>query len=91
MRLPEAVRRELRVACSTRVQSTRTRIVKWAMIVILSAIFYRSRTYWYVVFAIVFAALLVHLLYRCKTRAWSRPWGGWNDVETAYPKSQGRR
>jgi hypothetical protein len=42
--------------------------------VIATAFFYRSRTYWYVVLAILLACLLVHLLYRFKTKAWSQPW-----------------
>jgi hypothetical protein len=41
------------------------------------------------VLAIFFACLLVHLLYRFKTKAWSQPWGGWSDVETAYPNEAG--
>jgi chromate transport protein ChrA len=90
MRLPEVIRREIRVACSTRVQSSRVRILKWTIFVIATAVFYRSRTYWYAVLAIFFAGLLVHLLYRTKTKAWSQPWGGWNDVETAYPNGEGR-
>jgi hypothetical protein len=26
-----------------------------------------------------------HLFYRHKTRAWTRPWGGWKDVEAVRP------
>jgi hypothetical protein len=85
MRLPEAIRREIRVACSRRVQSSRVRILKWTMFVIVTAVFYQSRTYWLIVLAVLVACLLVHMLYRIKTKAWSQPWGGWNDVQTAYP------
>jgi len=30
--------------------------------------------------------LATHLLYRHKTHGWTRPWGGWKDVEAANPK-----
>ena len=33
------------------------------------------------------AGLATHLLYRHKTRGWTRPWGGWKDVEAAWPGS----
>ena len=85
MALPEVIRREIRVACSRRVQSSRVRILKWTVFAMTTALFYRSRTYWYAVLVILVACLLVHLLYRIKTKAWSQPWGGWNDIETAYP------
>jgi hypothetical protein len=85
---PEIIQREIRVACSTRVQSPRIRILKWTIFVITTAAFYRSRTYWYAVLAVFLACMLVHLLYRFKTKAWSQPWGGWNDVETAYPNGK---
>ena len=55
------------------------------MFVMVTAVFYQSRTYWLIVLAILVACLLVHMLYRIKTKAWSQPWGGWNDVQTAYP------
>src|SRR6185503_13165960 len=88
MPLPEVIRREIRVACSRRVQSSRVRILKWVIFAIATAFFYRSRAYWFAMLAILFACLLVHLLYRFKTKAWSQPWGGWSDVETAYPNCE---
>lgn len=88
MPLPEVIRREIRVACSTRVQSVRVRIFKWTMFGIATALLYRSRTYWMVVLGILAACLLVHLLYRTKTKAWRQAWGGWSDVETAFPNGE---
>jgi hypothetical protein len=32
--------------------------------------------------------LMVHFLYRHKTRLWTRPWGGWNDLEAAREKAE---
>jgi hypothetical protein len=86
MRLPEVIQREMRVACSRRVQSSRVRILKWTILLAATALFYQSRTYWYAILALSFGCFLVHMLYRFKTKAWSQPWGGWSDVETAYPK-----
>jgi hypothetical protein len=33
-----------------------------------------------VILGCTLAALAVHFLYRWKTRAWTRAWGGWKDL-----------
>jgi hypothetical protein len=28
-------------------------------------------------------SIMIHLVYRWKTHGWTRPWGGWSDLEAA--------
>lgn len=77
----EAVRRELRVALSRRAQPVWFRGIKWVTIVVLTVMFWRQSTYWWCLLGFGIAAVGLHLLYRTKTRCWSRAWGGWNDLD----------
>jgi len=43
-------------------------------------VFWRHPFFWWCVLAAVGLGLGLHLFYRWKTRAWTRPWGGWNDL-----------
>jgi hypothetical protein len=78
-----AIRRELRVAFSTRAQPLWFRALKWGVFL---AIARRLRgTRWLAVWigGGAGAGLAVHLLYRWKTEGWTRPWGGWDDLAAA--------
>ena len=75
------LRREARVACSLRAQPLWFRIVKWIAIISFVTKFHDRSWFWTVMASCVSAALAIHFLYRWKTRAWTRPWGGWNDLE----------
>jgi hypothetical protein len=77
----KTIQREIRVATSRRAQPVAFRLVKWAVIVTLTALFWRERAYWYCLAGVTPVAVAVHLLYRMKTRRWTRPWGGWNDPD----------
>lgn len=77
------IRRELRVALSRRAQSARFRAIKWLVIIGLIAIFWRAQLFWWCLLGATGLALFAHGLWRWKTRGWTQPWGGWNDVETA--------
>jgi hypothetical protein len=87
--LRASLRRELRVAFSLKLQPLWFRICKWIVAIAFVWWIWNSRWFWYIVIPMSVAAITIHLLYRWKTQAWSRPWGGWKDVETAYPQSQG--
>jgi len=76
-------RRELRVAFSRRAQPVWFRIVKWTCILTGAALYHDTRWFWWCLAGLAAAGTLVHLLYRSKTRTWTRPWGGWNDLEAA--------
>lgn len=75
------VRRELRVAFSKRAQPVWFRIVKWSVLIVLIWKFHASSRFWWILLGVFIAGLPVHFFYRWKTRGWTQPWGGWNDVE----------
>ena len=94
MSLRDAVALELRVALSRTAQPTWVRILKWTVIVSAVVYFRRAPYFWWCVGGISVLAVSLHLLWRTKTRRWTQPWRGWNDVATAWPKpdtSQSRR
>jgi hypothetical protein len=76
----ETIKRELRVAFSPRAQPWWFRLIKWIVIITVTA---RYRQRWWFRYLSAFsliAALSLHLFYRWKTQGWRRPWGGWDDV-----------
>jgi hypothetical protein len=77
------LKREIRVALSRKAQPAWFRITKWLVILALTAKFWREPVYWVCFLAAVGAAIALHLFWRYKTKSWTEPWGGWNDVETA--------
>jgi hypothetical protein len=77
----ETIRRELRVAFSRRAQPAWFRVVKWTIIILLMIAFWRKPVFWWGMLAALFIALSIHILYRWKTVGWTRPWGGWDDLE----------
>ena len=76
----QALLRETRVALSLRAQPLWFRILKWIAIIAYIAAFHDRAWFWLVLAGCFAAALAVHFLYRWKTRTWTRPWGGWNDL-----------
>ena len=77
------LRRELRVCFSLKAQPLWIRILKWAAIIALTALYHDAPWFWPIVAACVVAGLALHFFYRWKTRAWTRSWGGWNDLAAA--------
>ena len=78
--LKTALRRECRVAFSRRAQPVWFRIVKWICILVSVALFHDRRWFWWTFAGLFLVAMLVHLLYRWRTKVWTRAWGGWNDL-----------
>jgi hypothetical protein len=78
--LSTAIRREFRVAFSRRAQPVWFRIVKWTCILTGVALFHDRRWFWLTLAGLALAGCCVHILYRCKTKTWTRAWGGWNDL-----------
>jgi hypothetical protein len=74
------IRREIRVALSWRGQPVWFRVVKWTVILTLAGLFWRRAWFWWALLGACAVAMAVHLLYRRKTHAWTRPWGGWDDL-----------
>jgi hypothetical protein len=85
MSLREVVATEVRVATSRNAQPLWFRIVKWAAI-LSAVVYFRGAPYfWWWVIALVSLAIALHLLWRTKTKRWTQPWGGWNDVAATRP------
>jgi hypothetical protein len=84
-KLSETVQKELRVVSSRNRSPLSLRIAKWAMFLAITRRLYGTRWFWVWVLGLPLAGLATHLLYRHKTHGWTRPWGGWRDVEAANP------
>lgn len=76
-----ALRRELRVAFSRRAQPVWFRVVKWMCILTGVALFHDRNWFWWTLALLAAAGLALHCLYRWKTKVWTQPWGGWNDLQ----------
>jgi hypothetical protein len=80
MSLREAIALELRVALSPTAQPVWARLLKWTIIV-WAVVYFRGAPYfWWCIGSAIGVAVSLHLLWRTKTRRWTQPWGGWNDV-----------
>ena len=77
------LRRELRVCFSLKAQPLWIRLVKWTVVLVLTARYHDAPWFWSGVAACFVVGLGLHFVYRWQTRAWTRPWGGWNDVKSA--------
>jgi hypothetical protein len=85
MSFRRTLKREVRVALSRRAQPIWFRVVKWVVIVAVVVLIGRSPYFWHWILGSVAVSLTLHLVWRWKTHGWTRPWGGWNDTETAGP------
>jgi hypothetical protein len=91
MSLRDAVTLELRVALSPTSQPIWFRALKWALILAGAWYFRHARYFWWVVLGLFGAAISLHLLWRSKTRVWTQPWRGWNDVDAVQRSSRKTR
>jgi len=77
----DGIRRELRVAFSLKAQPLWFRILKWTMAIWISVRLWPTRYFWVWIFGAVGVSLTLHMFWRWKTKRWTQPWGGWNDLE----------
>lgn len=75
-------KREIAVALSRRVQPVWFRVVKWIVAVGVAVLLWETRYFWWWVVGAPVLGLVVHFFYRWKTQGWTRPWGGWDDLES---------
>jgi len=85
--LAETLHKELRIVLFGNRSSLPFRIAKWAVYLSIARRLYGTRWFWAWVFGLPVAGLATHLLYRRMTHGWTRPWGGWKDVEAGRPRS----
>ncbi len=76
-----SIRREFRVATSPKAQPLWFRVLKWVAILIVATRWHDASWFWPSAAACLVSALALHFFYRMKTRAWTRPWGGWRDLD----------
>jgi hypothetical protein len=75
-----AIKKELRVAFSRGTQPVWFRIAKWVIFVAVSKRLHGTRWFRAWILGGVLAGLTLHFVYRWKTRGWTEPWGGWDDI-----------
>jgi len=73
----------MRVALSRRAQPVWFRVLKWVIAVGVSVLLWRGAYFWFWILGALVVGLTVHLFWRWKTKGWTQPWGGWDDLETA--------
>lgn len=71
---------------STRTQPVPVRVAKWAAFLAVARGLRGTRWFRAWVFGLPAVGVVAHFFYRHMTRAWTKPWGGWNDVGTAGPR-----
>jgi hypothetical protein len=79
----EVFRRELRVAFSRKAQPVWFRVLKWMIAVGVSFLLWGKPHFWLWILGALGLSLTVHFIWRWKTKGWTEPWGGWDDVESA--------
>jgi hypothetical protein len=89
--LSETIQKELRVVSSRKRSPLPLRIAKWALFLAITRRLYSTRWFWVWVLGLLLAGLATHLLYGHKTHSWTKPWGGWKDVEAANPMKTQRQ
>ena len=79
----ETIKRQLRVAFSKKPQPVWFRTVKWTVFLGVSGLLLRARRAWFWswLLSATLAGVTVHTIWRWKTEGWTRPWGGWHDLE----------
>ena len=83
MSLRKVLKREMRVAFSGRAQPAWFRVLKWAIAVGVSVLLWRTPYFWLWMLGAPALGLTVHFIWRWKTKGWTQPWGGWDDLEAA--------
>ncbi len=83
MTLKSTLAREARVALSTKAQPVWFRLTKWIVIIAAIVWLWPSAWFWWYVFGALALSISLHLFWRWKTRNWTQPWGGWNDLESS--------
>jgi hypothetical protein len=75
------VKHELRVAFSKKAQPVWFRIAKWVILIGAVIALWGKPALWWFVGGLTIAGLIVHFTWRWKTKGWTQPWLGWNDVK----------
>jgi hypothetical protein len=74
-------KREIRVMFSRKVQPIWFRVLKWIIILGVAILFWRRPYFWWGIAVTFVLGFGLHLFWRWKTKGWTQPWGGWDDIE----------
>ena len=66
---------------SKRAQPVWFRMLKWAVALVVIITMWRSPYFWWWIAGGLAIGLTVHLIWRWKTKAWTQPWLGWDDLD----------
>jgi hypothetical protein len=77
------------VALSRRAQPIWFRVVKWLIILLAAALWWRKPLFWWWVLGALILSMSLHAFWRWKTKGWTQPWGGWNDLEAGRRDERG--
>jgi hypothetical protein len=80
------IKREVRVAFSTKAQPVWFRFTKWIVFVTIARRLYGTKWFGISIAGGAIVGITLHFVYRWKTQGWTKAWGGWNDAATADPK-----
>jgi hypothetical protein len=58
-------------------------VLKWIAIVAGAVYFWGARYFWWWGLGLLVLSLGLHLVWRTKTKRWTQPWFGWDDVASA--------
>ena len=75
------LKREVRVATSRRAQPIWFRVAKWIVFIAIIAWLWPSPYFWWWIGGGLLLGVGVHLIWRWKTKGWTQPWFGWNDLD----------
>ena len=81
----ESIKRELRVIRNNNGSPVLQRIIKWAIFLSVARKLRGTRWFRAWAFGLPIMGIAVHIFYRHKTDAWTKPWGGFKDVQGSKP------
>jgi hypothetical protein len=73
----------MQVALSRRAQPLWFRVLKWVIAISISVLLWRGAYFWFWIIGALALGLTVHSIWRWKTKGWTQPWGGWNDLDAS--------
>ena len=73
----KTLKRELEVVFSKNAQPIWFRITKWVVYIGLAYLLYGTNWFWAWVVGLPVVGLVMHFVFRWKTKGWTKSWGRW--------------
>ena len=81
---------EVRVALSRKAQPIWFRVLKWTVLLAVGAFLWRGSHFWWWICGALGLGLTLHLVWRWKTKRWTRAWGGATSTPPEVPGDRER-